>query len=135
MIYRISADIVLLLHFCFVLFVIFGGLLVVRRHKAAWLHIPALLWGIFVELLALPCPLTTLENFLRSAGGEAGYADGFINYFVSLILYTPLSPTFRFALGLLLVAFNLLIYIQLLRRRQVFNQPTAQAKHLGSADL
>lgn len=116
MTYRILAEIVLILHFCFVIFMVFGGLIVLRRHSVAWLHLPAVFWGILIEWFWWSCPLTTLENSLRQMGGEAGYATGFVDYYVSLVLYAPLSPPMRVTLGLLLVGFNLLVYSYLLRR-------------------
>lgn len=117
MAYRVLAEIVMVLHFCFVVFVIFGGLLVLRRRSIAWLHLPAVGWGILIEFFWWTCPLTTLENRLRELGGEAGYATGFIDYYVSAVLYAPLSPQVRIALGLMLVGFNLFIYLYLLRRQ------------------
>ena len=117
MTYRVLAEIVLALHFCFVIFVAIGGLLVLRRRWIAWLHLPAVIWGILIEFFWWACPLTTLENWLRQSGGEAGYATGFIDYYLSAVLYAPLSPQIRIALGLLLVGFNLFIYLHLLRRQ------------------
>ncbi len=116
MIYRLFADFILIVHFCFVLFVVFGGLLVLRRRAFAFWHIPAVVWGVLIEFFWWTCPLTTLENYLRGLGGENGYEAGFIDYFVSLVLYSPLSPTWRYALGLLLIAFNLLLYGLAFRR-------------------
>ena len=49
MIYRALADLVLLLHLAFVLFVILGGLLVLRRPVIAWLHLPCVAWGVLIE--------------------------------------------------------------------------------------
>lgn len=115
MIYRILAEIVLVLHFCFVIFVVFGGLLVLRRHRLAWLHVPAVVWGVLIEWFWWACPLTTLENSLRQLGGTAGYSTGFIDYYVSLVLYAPLSPSIRILFGVLLVGFNLIVYSYLLR--------------------
>lgn len=116
MAYRILAEIVLVLHFCFVIFMVFGGLLVLRRLSVAWLHLPTVVWGVLIEFFWWACPLTTLENRLRELGGEAGYATGFVDYYVSIILYAPLSPQMRLLLGLLLVGFNLIVYSYLLRR-------------------
>lgn len=116
MIYRILADIVLISHFAFVVFAVFGGLLVLRRRWVVWLHLPALVWSFAVEFFHLFCPLTTLENSLRQLGGEAGYEDSFINYFVSAVLYSPISPQTQVLLGFLLVAFNLFVYFYVLRR-------------------
>ncbi len=114
--YRVLADIVLVLHFCFVVFAVFGGLLILRRRWIVWLHLPALVWSISVEFFHFPCPLTMLENYLRELGGEAGYADGFINYLVSAVLYSPISPQTQIILGLLLGAFNLFVYYYIFRR-------------------
>jgi len=116
MAYRVLAEIVLVLHFCFVIFVVLGGLLVLRWHWLAWLHVPAVVWGVLIEFLWWACPLTTLENRLRQFGGEAGYETGFIDYYLSAVLYAPLAPEMRITLGLLLIGFNLLIYLYLLRR-------------------
>ncbi len=122
MAYRVLAEIVLVLHFCFVIFVVLGGLLVLRRHRLAWLHVPAVIWGGLIEFLWWACPLTTLENRLRQLGGEAGYETGFIDYYISAVLYAPLAPQMRITLGLLLVTFNLLIYLYLLRQYFFFRE-------------
>ena len=117
MVYRVLAELVLVLHFCFVIFVVLGGLLVLRRRWIAWIHLPAVVWGILVECFFWACPLTTLENWLRELGGEAGYTTGFIDYYVSAVLYIPLSPQIRVMIGLLLIGFNLFVYLYLFRRR------------------
>jgi len=116
MTYRILAEIVLVLHFCFVIFVVIGGLFVLRWRSVAWLHLPALVWGILIEFFWWTCPLTTLENWLRGLGGEAGYATGFVDHYVSAVLYAPLSPQTRVMLGFLLIGFNLFLYLYLFRR-------------------
>jgi len=122
MAYRVLAEIVLVLHFCFVIFVVLGGLLVLRRRQLAWLHVPVVIWGVLIEFFWWACPLTTLENRLRQLGGEAGYATGFVDHYVSLVLYAPLSPLTRLLLGLLLVGFNLIVYSYLLRRHFSFHK-------------
>lgn len=126
MTYRILAEIVLVLHFCFVIFVVFGGLLILRRRWVAWLHLPAVAWGIVIEFFWWACPLTTLENYLREAGGEAGYTEGFLDYYITTILYTPLSPNVRIALGLLLIGFNLLVYFYVFQKH--FHRRDAEAQ-------
>jgi hypothetical protein len=116
MAYRFLADLVLILHLCFVVFVVLGGLLVLRRRSVAWLHIPALIWGVLVEVFLWACPLTTIENSLRQLGGEAGYEGGFIDHYISMLLYADISPQFRIALGFALLGINLIVYGYLLRR-------------------
>jgi len=119
MVYRVLADFVLLFHFCFVLFVIFGGFLILYRRWALWLHIPALIWGVLIEIFYFICPLTYLENWLRIAGGEAGYSGGFIDYYVSMILYLDISQFSKALLALLLIASNLVIYSYIFFRRRL----------------
>jgi hypothetical protein len=116
--YRILADAVLLLHFAFVAFVVLGGLFVLRWPRLAWLHLPAALWGAAIEFAGAVCPLTPLENRLRALGGGAGYSGGFIqHYLVSLIYPAGLTRPIQIALGILVVAINLAIYLCLWRRR------------------
>ena len=111
MLYRALADAVLVAHFAFVLFAVLGGLLALRWHRAPWLHLPALAWGLLVQLANWDCPLTPLENYFRRLGGEAGYAGGFVEHYVSAILYPDhLTHALRFSLGLLLLVVNLAAY-------------------------
>jgi hypothetical protein len=116
MIYRSLADLVFILHFCFVIFIIFGGLLTLRWRPVLWLHFPALAWGILVELFQLPCPLTNLEKWFKELGGESGYKGGFIEYYISAILYAELTPQFQMTLGILLFLFNLVVYLYVFRK-------------------
>ena len=110
MIYRILAELVLVLHFCFVLFVVLGGLMALRRRSVIWLHLPALIWGILVECFHWKCPLTPMENWFLRLGGEAGYTGGFIEHYVSTILYADISLEFQAMLGLLLIVINVFVY-------------------------
>ncbi|HEY0427557.1 MAG TPA: DUF2784 domain-containing protein [Pyrinomonadaceae bacterium] len=119
MIYRLLADITLILHLCFVVFVIFGGFLVLRRRFVLWLHLPALAWGILVECFQMPCPLTSLENLFRNLGGEAGYEGGFIEHYVSMLLYWHLTTQIQITLGVVLIALNLLIYFFIFQKTRV----------------
>lgn len=116
MFYRLLADFTLIFHFCFVLFAVFGGLLVLRWRSVMWLHIPALVWGIIVEVFLLTCPLTEFENRFRVLGGEAGYSGGFVEHYVSMILYANIGYWFHFALGFILLMINLLVYSYIFAR-------------------
>ena len=119
MTYRIAADCILLLHLTFTLFTVLGGLLVLRRPSLIWVHLAAVLWGVVIEWADWVCPLTPLENFLRGLGGEAGYAGGFLEHYVALILYPEnLTIELRYLLGLGLVAVNLIVYGYILLKRR-----------------
>lgn len=119
MFYRLLADTVLILHFAFVAFALLGGLLVLRRPRVAWLHLPALLWGIAVQWADWICPLTPLENHLRLLGGEAGYEGGFIEHYLMLLLYPGnLTPELRYILGAVLLIVNVAVYARLIFRKR-----------------
>lgn len=118
MLYRLSADLVALLHFAFVLFVVLGGLLVLRDRRLAWLHLPAAIWGALIEFGGWICPLTPLENRLRWRAGEAGYSGGFIEHYLLPVLYPDgLTRPVQVGLGLAVVVINLLVYGSLMARR------------------
>lgn len=113
-------NFVLVVHAAFVLFTIIGGFLALRWRRLVWLHLPCALWGITVELTGWICPLTPLENSLRSASGEAPYAGDFIAHYISMVLYpVALTRATQIILGTLLVAINVVAYSLLWRRRHV----------------
>lgn len=117
MVYRFLADLILVLHFCYVLFAIFGGLLVLRRRWMWKLHLPALIWGFLVQYFVWICPLTNWENYFRELSGQAGYESGFIEYFISAILYPGIiTPQIHLSLAISLAVFNLLVYSYILWR-------------------
>jgi hypothetical protein len=119
MTYRTAADAVLVVHFAFVLFVVLGGLAVLRWPKLAWLHLPSVAWAAFVELTGWICPLTPLEVALQRSAGEAGYAGGFIEHYVISLLYPDgLSRETQMLLGAGVVVMNAAIYIVAFRRRR-----------------
>ncbi|MDB5294728.1 MAG: rane protein, partial [Phycisphaerales bacterium] len=85
--YKLLADALVAFHFAFVAFVIGGGLLVLWRRRAMWLHLPAVAWGIWIETSGGICPLTPIENGLRLSAGEAGYEGGFVDHYIMPVLY------------------------------------------------
>jgi hypothetical protein len=126
MVYRIAADAVVLLHFAFILFVVAGGLLVLRWPRLLWLHIPAVAWGALIELFGWICPLTPLENKLRFASGDSVFTGGFIEeYLLPLIYPVDLSRKIQLALGVIIIAINVVFYGLLLLRRS----------HQGETDI
>lgn len=118
MFFPLLADLVLILHLAFVAFAAFGGLLVLRWPKILWLHLLALLWGVVVQWADWICPLTPLENAMRLRGGEAAYAGGFIERYVSQILYPEnLTLELRYLLGIILIAVNVAVYAYVIATR------------------
>lgn len=111
MLYRFAADAVLLLHFAFILVVVFGGLMVLRWPRSVWLHLPVLAWGVGIELAGAACPLTTIENRFRVLAGEQGYAGGFVEHYIVPIIYPPaLTRDLQFLLAGAALVFNALVY-------------------------
>lgn len=111
MIYRLLADVVLLLHAGFVLFVVSGGFLALRWRRLALVHIPAAIWGVLIEYSGWICPLTPLENSLRTRGGETIYHGGFIDHYVTSFLYpAALTRNVQLALGTIALLLNIVAY-------------------------
>ncbi len=118
MFFRLAADAVVVVHLLFIVFVLFGGLLVLRWRWLVILHVPALVWGAVVEFFHFYCPLTPLENALRSQAGTQGYDGGFIeHYLIPLIYPAGLTPQIQLWLGAIVVLCNVLVYSWLAGRR------------------
>ena len=123
MLFRIAADAVLLIHLAFVVFVVLGGLLALRWPWVVLAHVPAVVWGAWVEFQGWICPLTPLEQNLLHAAGEQGYAGGFIEHYVLPVIYpADLTRSVQIVLGVLIVLVNLGIYAAVflpkIRKRQ-----------------
>jgi hypothetical protein len=111
LLYNFLADLVVILHCLFVLFVLLGGILAVWKSCTAWCHIPAVLWAACTEFFGWVCPLTPLENLLREKGGIAGYDAGFVEHYLVPVIY-PVSLTrdTQIYLGIIVVIVNIGIY-------------------------
>lgn len=118
MTYRFAADAVLVLHLAFILFVLAGGLPVLRWPRVAFAHLPAAAWGIHIELSGGLCPLTPLENTLRARAGQAGYEGSFIEHYLLPVIYPDgLTRELQLALAGTVVVVNVAVYSWVLRRR------------------
>ena len=117
MIYGLLADLVVVAHLAFILFVVAGGLLAFRWRRALWVHLPAAVWGVLIEVTGWICPLTPLENRLRLKAGEVGYEGSFVEHHLLPIVYPEeLTRNGQLALGGLVLAVNALVYTLVLRR-------------------
>jgi hypothetical protein len=117
MLYRLAADLMLALHLAFIIFVIFGGLVALCYRWMLSVHLPAAVWGAFVEISGRICPLTTWENSFRRSAGESGYADSFIEHYLVPIIYpAALTRNIQFWLAGFVVVVNVVIYALLLYR-------------------
>jgi hypothetical protein len=126
-VYRIAADLTLVVHLAFIVFVVAGALLLFRYPRLVWLHVPAAVWGTWVELAGRICPLTVLENRFRQLAGEAGYAESFIEHYVVPVIYPAgLTRDAQLWLGIIVAGLNAGLYVcWLLRRRKTRINPDA----------
>lgn len=117
MIYLFIANSIVFIHGLFIVFAVTGGFIVWRWPKIIFLHIPALLWGIWIELSHGICPLTPLEKQFRGLAGEAGYDFGFIEHYLLPVIYPEgLTHDTQFLLAAILATINLLAYIIVIKR-------------------
>ncbi len=117
MLYRLLADLVLIVHLLFIAFVVAGGFAAIRWPRLAWAHVPCFVWGALIEFAGWICPLTPLEVRLRIASGQAGYSGGFIERYLLPVIYPgALNREIQIWLGLSVLALNAVAYAWLLRR-------------------
>lgn len=129
MLYTFFADLVVVLHASFVLFVMLGGLVVLWRPGMAWYHIPAVFWAAGIEFLGWICPLTPLENMLRVRGGNTGYATGFVDHYILPILYpAALTRKMQIGLGIIVLGVNAAVYLILWQKSRKAGKNQEQQK-------
>jgi hypothetical protein len=117
--YGLAADLLLVLHLLFIVFVLFGGWLCLHRIFWAWLHLPAMLWGIWIEWAGWICPLTPLEIHFRALANQQGYEGEFISHYLLPVLYPPgLTSGVQWFLGGTVIILNILIYIIVITKRR-----------------
>jgi hypothetical protein len=110
-IYSIAADLLVVLHLGFIVFVVLGGLLVYKWPRVMFVHLPAVIWAVLLELNSWLCPLTPWEQQLRQLAGENGYAGGFIAHYLLPVIYPPgLDPPTQLMLAIFVIVVNLLAY-------------------------
>jgi len=113
------ADAVAIVHLLFVLFVVAGGVLAMRWPTVAWVHVPAAVWGVLVEVMGWGCPLTPLEDHLRTLGGPAAAHGDFVARYVLPVLYPErLTPTVQRGLAVFVISVNVVVYAFVIRRRR-----------------
>lgn len=113
----LGADVVMLVHLAFVLFVALGGLVVRRWRRLAWVHLPCAAYGAAIEVWGWVCPLTPLEQSLRRAAGQGGYGGGFVEHFVGGVLYPQDWHHLHLWLAAVVVVVNFVAYGLLWTRR------------------
>ena len=109
--YELAANLTLIVHFAFILFVVFGALLFFVATKIIFIHFPALIWGSYIELTNSICPLTYLENWFLHKANLTTYSEGFIqNYLVPIVYPVSLTKDLQIYLGIALIVINIVFY-------------------------
>ena len=100
--YRALADIVVGIHAVYIGFVVFGLLAILLGGAMGWrwvrnpyfriLHLAAIGFVCLESIVGIDCPLTTLENGLRLAGGQNGYGADFLGYWLDRLIFYNLPP-------------------------------------------
>ena len=127
--YHLSADLVLIVHFLFIVFAVLGAGLVLRWKKVAWVHLPAVIWACVVEFCGWICPLTPLEKSLRRLGGSNPYSTDFVEHYLMPVIYPEhLTRTIQIVLGGLVLLINVLLYGYVIRRIRSRGGPRVRPK-------
>ena len=119
MLTSLTADLLVILHLSFILFVLFGGFLILKWHRIIWIHLPAVIWGALIELVGWYCPLTPLEQSLRQAAGEGGYSGGFVEHYIVPPIYpVGLTRDVQILFGCIVIGVNVVAYTLVIKRRR-----------------
>jgi len=119
--WTLLADLVVIIHFGFVLFCVFGALLCLWWPKVMWIHIPSAIWGGVVEIVGWICPLTPIENWLRQRAAVVSYRDSFADQYIMPLLYpSAANRAIHILMGLSLLLLNLCLYFYIIRKRYYF---------------
>lgn len=116
MLYQLLASVVAIIHFAFIVFVIGGGLLLLRWPKLMWIHLPAAIWGFVIEMMGWYCPLTGIENWLLRRAGREGYSGGFVSHYIFALIYPAgLTRTVEIAIGAFVLIVNVSVYVRVFK--------------------
>lgn len=111
MLYGILADIVVFVHFLWILFLTFGGLIGIKIRMVKTAHVAGLIFAAVIQVTGWYCPLTDLEVWLRSKqSAGAAYGDSFIIHYIEKIIYVQVPGWFILFLTILLCLFNGWLY-------------------------
>lgn len=103
MVYKILADAVVIIHFLWILFLLFGSIWGRRKRGIRTLHLGGLVFAVVIQIFGWFCPLTHLEVWLRARHDPSlAYSGSFLVHYIERIIYVEISPSAIFVLtGLL----------------------------------
>ena len=113
------AAVVLAIHLIWILWVIFGWVIARNRPVLRWFHFASLIYGIFIEIAPLPCPLTLLEQYFELRAGVVPYRGPFLVHYLDATVYPNISDALRISLAVLVCGANLYLHFRRFRRHAV----------------
>jgi Protein of Unknown function (DUF2784) len=127
--YAVLVALTVATHFTFIAYMVTGGFFALRWPRTIWLHVPVVIWGIAIELIDFVCPLTWLERWARPKAGMGPMpADGFIDHYLTGVLYPASAANLVLVLALLTVLSSWLLCYRAHRRRLVAASPRTERR-------
>jgi hypothetical protein len=109
--YKLAADSVVLVHFLWIVFLIFGVFIGRKYRTVKIFHIAGLGFAVIMQIFGWYCPLTYIEIWLRKRHAPLlSYSGSFIVYYMEKLIYIKLTPWIIFMLTLILISITAYIY-------------------------
>jgi len=131
------AGVTVVVHFLALIYIGFGGFLAWRWPKTIFVHLFFAAWGVVVNVFPVPCPLTTVEDYLRGLQGLGPLPGGFNDYYIygTLIPDDLLTVTAIIALTCFVVSYVGTVVLWRRRRAQARAAADHDTRHSARAQL
>jgi Protein of Unknown function (DUF2784) len=104
MVSQALAELIMIVHFAVLVFLIVGGFLAWHWHGLIYPHLAMATWGVLVVAFPLNCPLTAAENHFRAQAGQPELVDGFIDHYIDGVVYPQsAAPVVQLLVGVLVL--------------------------------
>jgi hypothetical protein len=110
LLYTLGAELTILLHFAWIVFVVTGAFFLRRRGKWKFVHLAAVLYSVGIEAYGWICPLTHLEQWFWRHAGHDAYEGAFITYYLEKLIYIRAPRWLLVSLVLVLLIVTLYLY-------------------------
>ena len=118
-VYWMLGDAVIILHFFWILFILFGLFIGIKYGRLIWVHLGGLAFTLILNIGGWYCPLTYLENHLYSLyNPQLAYAGSFVGRYLQKVIYLDVDEAYVRIGAIIWVAINLGGYVLLFRKRR-----------------
>ena len=123
------ATAALALHFGYIAYLVLGGFVAWRWPRTIWLHLAAVVWGLFIVSGKVNCPLTYVEDWARRRAGQAPPTQGFVDRYLDNVIYpAQYVNVVRLAVAVVVAVGWAGVWLRWRRRRQAATQAPSEAK-------